>query len=978
MKNMKYNMTFGIALVCAMLFTACDTIADSPKSKTPVGKISISFAGEEMASQTAEPSMARTVLPSTVFYRYTYTFTKEGEESGVVKAPGNDGFFTLEVGSYTVEVQAFTGDAEPYTLAASGVSSAFNVGSGSNAPVEIILTAVGTESQGEFNYTITYPADAAAEIILQKWPELDNITLNPTNLSEGNGKTQTLQLETGSYLLTVLVKKTGLYAGISEAVHIYSSLATVYTKGFDDNDLLVNPTPTTPDFTISGTGTFTYDGDSKTVTIEPLNDKSTGTITVLYNGTGTLPVNAGTYTVTFNVAETEDWNAADGLSAGTITINRAAGAAVSAPDGTSSVTGTSITINAVPAPENGQTVEYARNTSNSAPSSGWQTGTTFSSLTAGTTYYFFVRSAQNTNYNAGTASSGYSVTTPSYRISLNPTSNTFTAATFGYGTQSTRSVTVSNTGNQATGELTVALSGTNASTNFTLSTTSINNIAAGGNTSFTVRPNTGLNAGTYTATVTVSGSNSISATLSVSFTVNRATGAAVSALTTSSVTSTSITVNAVTAPTNGQTVEYARNTSNSAPSSGWQAGTTFSDLTPGTTYYFFARSAQNTNYNAGTASSVQVATPALVGTENNPIPLTENLWEDGSITVSGGEVWYSFTVAANTEYRVWWNQQQYTTSYGDGTKTARVNVTAYDSNRTQQFSTTNGNAAWSTPQTIAPKTSGTTIKLRVTLYSNSTGTFAVGYSTGSARSAFRIRPPVSHTPITANQWTDGSITSSNREIWYSFTATANTNYGVWWNDSSAGDKSKTLDIQVRAYDSTGAQLFSVDDSWTFNMNSTFNIASGGTVYLRVLSNNGVTSGTGTFAIGYSTGFIRWDIGCTALTANQWANGTIGTWGETWYSFTVAANTEYRVWWNQQQYTTSYGDGTKTARVNVTAYDSNRTQQFSTTNGNAAWSTPQTIAPKTSGTTFYLRVTRYSGSDTFGIVYSTGSTRPAVP
>ncbi|MCL2722608.1 MAG: InlB B-repeat-containing protein, partial [Treponema sp.] len=50
--------------------------------------------------------------------------------------------------------------------------------------------------------------------------------------------------------------------------------------------------------------------------------------------------------------------------------------------------------------------------------------------------------------------------------------------------------------------------------------TSISSITVSGNNSFTVVPNTGLAAGTYTATVTVSGGNGITASFNVSFTVN--------------------------------------------------------------------------------------------------------------------------------------------------------------------------------------------------------------------------------------------------------------------------------------------------------------------------------------------------------------------------------------------------------------------------------------------------------------------------
>jgi uncharacterized protein (TIGR02145 family) len=53
----------------------------------------------------------------------------------------------------------------------------------------------------------------------------------------------------------------------------------------------------------------------------------------------------------------------------------------------------------------------------------------------------------------------------------------------------------------------------------------------------------------------------------------------------------------------GQAVEYAISESQTVPShpAYWQSGRTFEDLNPGTTYYVFARSAENANYSAGTA-----------------------------------------------------------------------------------------------------------------------------------------------------------------------------------------------------------------------------------------------------------------------------------------------------------------------------------------------------------------------------------------
>ncbi|MCL1849815.1 MAG: leucine-rich repeat protein [Bacteroidetes bacterium] len=74
------------------------------------------------------------------------------------------------------------------------------------------------------------------------------------------------------------------------------------------------------DFYISGIGTFYYNGSLRTVTITPKYGSSDGTITVKYNGNTTAPSAVGTYTVTFDVAATANFNAASGLSAGTLKI----------------------------------------------------------------------------------------------------------------------------------------------------------------------------------------------------------------------------------------------------------------------------------------------------------------------------------------------------------------------------------------------------------------------------------------------------------------------------------------------------------------------------------------------------------------------------------------------------------------------------------------------------------------------------------
>ncbi|MCL2443860.1 MAG: hypothetical protein FWD13_10420, partial [Treponema sp.] len=71
----------------------------------------------------------------------------------------------------------------------------------------------------------------------------------------------------------------------------------------------------------------------------------------------------------------------------------------------------SISIYAVAAPENGQTVEYVINTEDVVPSSGWQNDLFFDGLKADTVYYIFARSRENSNFYAGTPNESLEVST---------------------------------------------------------------------------------------------------------------------------------------------------------------------------------------------------------------------------------------------------------------------------------------------------------------------------------------------------------------------------------------------------------------------------------------------------------------------------------------------------------------------------------------------------------------------------------------
>ena len=106
---------------------------------------------------------------------------------------------------------------------------------------------------------------------------------------------------------------------------------------------------------------------------------------------------------------------------------------------------------------------------------------------------------------------------PPVVLGLDPTVHIFPKAEEGYGEQLALTVTARNIGTVATGDLNVEMAEENQ-TQFTVSRPTLDSIAVKGFATFTVKPNVGLPAGTYTAPITVWNSY-ISKTMTVTFTV---------------------------------------------------------------------------------------------------------------------------------------------------------------------------------------------------------------------------------------------------------------------------------------------------------------------------------------------------------------------------------------------------------------------------------------------------------------------------
>ena len=144
---------------------------------------------------------------------------------------------------------------------------------------------------------------------------------------------------------------------------------------------------------------YTYTGEDQTYQVEA--NKA-------YTVTGNVKKDAGEYTVTIKLSDKDNtvWagkDNADDLEY-TFVIDKAAQDAPAAPM-LKDRSYTSITLKEVAANDNGATAEY------SMDGEKWQPSPTFTGLTSGTTYTFYVRYAATDNYNASPASDAVKFTT---------------------------------------------------------------------------------------------------------------------------------------------------------------------------------------------------------------------------------------------------------------------------------------------------------------------------------------------------------------------------------------------------------------------------------------------------------------------------------------------------------------------------------------------------------------------------------------
>jgi len=360
MKNtVKWLGIIALTVIITIFLVSCDELTTEPETDTNQTPVADDFIVSNL-TQTAGSVIAVTITP------------KEGKSSGAITIYYNGSTsIPMGVGTYNVtfDVAAITswnaatgligGTLTINATNLNPVASDFDIcnltqtiGSvtavtitpqtgKSNGAITIYYNGSQTLPTTAGSYAVTF--DVAATIGFNAATGLiaGILTINATNQNPvasdfdiGN-LTQTI----GSITAVTITPQTGKSNG---AITIYYNGSTTlpttagsYTITFDvaastgwnaaagliGGTLTINApnqTPVSSDFDI---GNLTQtEGSVSAVTITPQTGKSSGTITIYYNGSTTLLTTAGTYAVTFDVAVSTGWNEVTGLIAGTLTI----------------------------------------------------------------------------------------------------------------------------------------------------------------------------------------------------------------------------------------------------------------------------------------------------------------------------------------------------------------------------------------------------------------------------------------------------------------------------------------------------------------------------------------------------------------------------------------------------------------------------------------------------------------------------------
>jgi hypothetical protein len=397
-------------------------------------------------------------------------------------------------------------------------------------------------------------------------------------------------------------------------------------------------------------------------------------------------------------------------------------------------------------------------------------------------------------------------------------------------------------------------------------------------------------------------------------------------------------------------------------------------LTGGTDYYINVTPSSNSykgTYRIGVVNSSSSSTlPSITIPTTGVTELTaNNTWSNSITFTTGTEQWYKFTPTTTTSsqnihFDLGTQRGLYVQLYDSDGKPVGSKATIFGSTFNASRSVTANNVYY------------------ILIYYYSSGTYKMGINAASTPPNVTVVTS-SATALSADAWsTNGNIATAGGEQWFSFSATAVTQYIHFLGDS-------LTDIVVRVYtadgtlQTAGSSTSNLDGIINRSLSRTLNV--GTTYYIRITPYNN-TSGSGTYKIGFNDKAETPVVETTMPTTGVVTLNTVSTWGEgniaaaggaQWYSFTSSAATGSATTVSQYIY---FQAGTTLTDAYIQLYTSDGrmvgTRSWLYAGTYSAY-VSRTISPSTQ---YYIKVTSYystgaKSNGAFKLGFGTSSTLP---
>ena len=185
-------------------------------------------------------------------------------------------------------------------------------------------SSISTADPGSYTLTVSYEDDNNVYTGTYTFEitklDLKDATIEAANTLTYTGSEQTQNvtvkyngttIDASNYTVT---NNTRTDAGTQTLTVTAKTDSTLYTGSKTYEFTIAKATPTVDDFTVDVPTGVVYDGNAHFASLESKANDAIGNVTVLHNGAAALPKDAGEYTVTLDVAASDNYNAATGLT----------------------------------------------------------------------------------------------------------------------------------------------------------------------------------------------------------------------------------------------------------------------------------------------------------------------------------------------------------------------------------------------------------------------------------------------------------------------------------------------------------------------------------------------------------------------------------------------------------------------------------------------------------------------------------------